>query len=75
MIMRTSLAGLDWNYNVNRVQKLSESGVPVYRIKVDRSGNRSVVPVKVKKSYQWQTDLFDCCVEGLRTGQIPNHQV
>ena len=74
MVMRMCLAALDWNSNVNRAQKLSQLGQPVYRVKVDRSGKRSVDPV-VKKSYQWQTDLFNRMVEGLGTDQIPQHQV
>jgi len=41
---------------------------------VDRSGKRSVDPVLVKKSYQWQTDIFNRMVEGLGTDQIPQHQ-
>ena len=75
MVMRMCLAALDWNSNVNRDQKLSQVGQPVYRVKVDRSGKSSVAPVLVKKSYQWQNDLFNRMVEGLRTDQIPQHQV
>ena len=75
MFMRTCLAALDWNHNSDRATKLSKDGKPVYRIKIDRYGNNSVVPVKVTKSYQWQTDIFQSCVNGLMTGQIPQHQV
>ena len=75
MIMRTCLACLDWNNNVHRSQKVSKTGAPVYRIKVDRSGKKSVVPVKVKKCYKWQDTIFQNCVDGLRTGNIPQHQV
>ena len=74
MLMRTCLACLDWNHNTNRTVKLDKSGHPVYKVKIDRSGNKSVVPVKAKKSYTWQKDIFASCVEGLRTGQIPQHQ-
>ena len=73
--MRTCLAGLDWNHNADRHQKLSNKGDPLFRIKVDRSGKKSVVPVKVKKNYQWQTGIFQSCVDGLVTGQIPQDQV
>ena len=75
MVMRMCLAALDWNSNVNSAQKLSQVGQPVYRVKVDRSGKRSMAPLLVKKSYQWQTDLFNRMVEGLGTDQIPQHQV
>ena len=75
MVMRMCLAALDWNSNVNSAQKLSQVGQPVYRVKVDRSGKRSMAPLLVKKSYQWQTDLFNRMVEGLWTDQIPQHQV
>ena len=61
--------------NVHRSQKVSKTGAPVYRIKVDRSGKKSVVPVKVKKCYKWQDTIFENCVDGLRTGNIPQHQV
>ena len=74
MLMRTCLACLDWNQNTNRALKLDKSGNPVYRVKIDRSGNKSVVPVKAKKSYTWQKDIFASCVEGLMTGQIPQHR-
>jgi len=59
---------------LNRAQKLSKVGQPVYRVKVDRSGKKAVAPVLVKKSYQWQTDLFNRMVEGVRTDQIPHHK-
>jgi len=32
MVMRMCLAALDWNSNVNRAQKLSQVGQPVYRV-------------------------------------------
>ena len=73
--MMTCLAALDWNNNSDRPAKLSKDGKPLYRVKIDRYGNNSVVPVKVTKSYQWQTDIFQACVKGLMTGQIPQHQV
>ena len=75
MVMRMCLAALDWNSNLNRAQKLSKVGQPVYRVKVDRSGKKAVAPVLVKKSYQWQTDLFNRMVEGVRMDQIPHHKV
>ena len=78
MVMRMCLAALDWNSNLNRAQKLSKVGQPVYRVKVDRSGKKAVAPVLVKKSYQWQTDLFSRMVDWwrvLRTDQIPHHKV
>ena len=46
---------------------MSKTGAPVYRIIVDRSGKKSVVPVKVKKCYKWQDTIFQNCVDGLRT--------
>ena len=55
--MRTCLACLDWNNNVHRSQKVSKTGAPVYRIKVGRSGKKSV-HVKVKKCYKWQDAIF-----------------
>ena len=75
MLTRTCLAALDWNSNVGRAQRVSATGKLQYRIMVDRFGTRSVVPVKVEKSYQWQTDIFEKCVEGVKTGIIPQHQV
>ena len=36
---------------------MSKTGAPVYRIKVGRSGKKSV-PVKVKKCYKWQDAIF-----------------
>ena len=60
---------------LERAQKLSKVGQPVYRVKVDRSGKKAVAPVLVKKSYQWRTDLFNRMGEGVRTDQIPHHKV
>ena len=37
---------------------MSKTGAPVYRIKVGRSGKKSVVTVKVKKCYKWQDTIF-----------------
>ena len=75
MFIRTCLAGLDWNNNTDRAQKLSSTGKPLFRVKIDRYGNSSVVPVKVKKCYQWQKDIFQACLNGLKTGEVPQHQV
>ena len=54
---------------------MSKTGAPVYRIKVDRSGKKSDVPVKVKKCYKGQDTILQNCMDGLRTGNIPQHQV
>ena len=51
---------------LERAQKLSKVGQPVYRVNVDRSGKKAVAPVLVKKSYQWQTDLFNRMVDWWR---------
>ena len=35
MLMRSILAALDWNFNVRRKYKLSKSGEPLYKSKVN----------------------------------------
>ena len=73
--MRMCLAALDWNNNVNRQQKVSKNGEPLFRIKVDRSGNRTVVTVMEQKDYSWQTEIFDSILAGIKNDEIPKHQV
>ena len=74
MFIRTCVAAIDWNSNTDREQKCDSSGNPLYRIKKDRFGKKSIAPVKVKKDFQWQTDIFDACVDAMATGNIPHHQ-
>ena len=74
MFIRTCVAAIDWNSNTDREQKCDSSGNPLYRIKKDRFGKKSIAPVKVKKDFQWQTDIFDACVDAMATGNIPQHQ-
>ena len=74
MCMRTCVAAIDWNSNTNRPQKVDVDGNPLYRIKVDRYGNNAIAPVKVEKSDDWQTDVFDACIEAVTLQQVPTHQ-
>ena len=46
----------------------------MYRIKVNRFGIRTVVLVKVEKSYHWQDSIFQACVSAFEAEEIPHHE-
>ena len=74
MYIRTCIAALDWNSNTERAQKVNSKGELMYRIKVNRFGIRTVVPVKVEKSYHWQDSIFQSCVSAFEAEDIPHHE-
>ena len=43
--------------------------------KVDRSGNRVVVPVMVPKDTSWQEKIVELCIDSLESGNIPDPEV
>ena len=43
--------------------------------KVDRSGNRVVVPVMVPKDTSWQEGIVQLCIDSLESGNIPDPEV
>ena len=44
-------------------------------LKVDRSGNRVVVPVMVPKDTSWQEKIVELCIDSLESGNIPDPEV
>jgi len=73
MLIRSALAALDFNANIQRKTKMSEDGKPLYKMKVDRTGTKvTVVLQKVRKDYSFQKNILDLCVECLEAGVVPN---
>ena len=42
---------------------------------MDRSGNRVVVPVMVRKDTSWQEGIVQLCIDSLESGNIPDPEV
>ena len=60
MIMRSCLAAMDVNANVNRAQATDREGAVRWKIKVDRAGKKfSAQPRKQEKCDAWKRDIVD----------------
>ena len=59
MIIRSVLAAIDMNNSVDRGQKMTKTGNPVYKIDCDRNGKKwRIRQVKKDKDYEWREDLL-----------------
>ena len=73
MITRSVLGAIDMNNSVNREQRKTKKGVPMYKIKSDRGSMKwYVCPIKEMKTYAWREDLMELIMEHARQGQVPD---
>merc|ERR1712025_326738 len=78
MLIRHTLAVLDYNSNIQRGQKVSKDGQGMFKKKVDRTGTKAtVVQQKVEKDRRYQDNILDLCVQCLDTGLelIPEYPI
>ena len=72
MLVRSALAAMDFNFNVNRSEKSTTAGDRLYKTKINRSASHaSVVAQKVDKSYDYLFNIFDILLVCLEKGTIP----
>jgi len=72
MLIRTCLAVLDFNNNINRKAKTTEDGRTRYKMKVDRTGTKvTVVEQKESKDYSYQENILELILECLERGVVP----
>lgn len=73
MLLRSCVAALDFNFNVNRGTKVSTDGNQMYKMKIDRTGGKmTIVYQKVKKDYSFQDNILELCIDSLEKKRIPN---
>ena len=73
MIIRSVLGAIDMNNSINREQRKTKKGVPMYKIKSDRGGMKwTVCPIKEMKTYAWRQDLMELIMEHARQGKVPD---
>ena len=87
MLMRSIVAALDWNSNIDRAYKTSASGEQLFKPKVcwmsqtvftqnlfqfDRSGKKmTVAPIKEEKNYRFQDEIMNACIKAMEEDSIP----
>jgi len=72
MHIKSCVAAIDFNWNVDRPLKVNEAGNLMYRKKVDRGGTVCrAIPVRVDKSDTWQDKIMEACLEALENDSIP----
>merc|ERR1712025_762253 len=72
MLVRSALAAMDFNANIQRKAKLDIDGEPRHKMKVDRTGTKVIMVLqKEKKDYSFLTNIFDLWLDCLEKGVIP----
>ena len=72
MFIRTALAAMDHNENLDREQKVSGSGYLMWDYIKQRHGKRYYVkPIKVNKDHGWRNTLASLVLSCVRTDSVP----
>ena len=76
MLIRNTIAVLDYNHNVERKSKIDKDGKTLFKMKVDRAlKNVTVVEQKKQKDFSFQQNILDLCLNCLEKEEVPKPTV